>query len=143
MIYTDVISKIKTTLDGIDHIQEVFMYPLGEDNRITKYPAVICLPDSMDNEFSDSGSNHRTMRFKLWVIVNTKNIEDKVLYEEVLPKAVDAVFNAFDAGWDFNTFEGHRVWALLSSGLFSKSSDDKGSGAYAELTLTVKLNKDI
>ena len=143
MTYTQIITHIKSKLEEIPEVQEYFAHLLGKDQRAKKYPAVIFVPDTVDNEFSTNKSNHRTMNFRFWVIVNSNNIKNVDIYERILPNVVDAVLDKFDAGWDFGTVGGSRAWARMGSGQWGLSVEEKSVEAWAELVLTVRFDKDI
>ncbi len=142
-MYKDIIETIKTRLEEIPQIKQVFAYPLGDDENITQYPAVIFLPDNSDSTFSDTSSNHRILNFKLWVNVAGTQINKEKLYTQTLPVAVDAVMAKLDQGWDFGTINGHRVWCRLSSGQWSITLEEKSIVASAELNLVVRFDKQI
>ena len=91
MITAAIIQNLKARAEDIDEIQEVFMHPEGADiveivggipvykgTRVKKFPALVFLKDTIDSEFNDSGSNHRTVRFKAWVLVPCENVENAV-----------------------------------------------------------------
>jgi len=143
MIYTEVINKIRDTLKAVPQVAEVHASPQGRDADITQYPAVIFIPDSIENSFSDTGSNFRLMRFKLWVIVNANNIKSTDLFERILPNVVDGVITAFDKGWDFQRINNYRTWAKIDGGVWGLSQESKSVEAYAELNLVIKLSTDI
>ena len=140
MIYSHCIEKIRDVLESVPHVQEVHAHPLGREKRAKKYPAVIFVPDTVDNSFSDTASNHRIIRFKMWIIVNSGNVQDSDVFERVLPSVVDAVIGAFDKQWDFSTIGGHRTWARLTGGLWGLSQEEQSVEAWAELTLEVRLD---
>ncbi len=143
MIYKNVIEKIKTILENVDEVNQIYSYPLDEKERINKYPAVIFLPDDVDNNFSDTGSNHRILSFKLWAIVNTGGTSKEEVFEDILPSLVDAIIEAFDKGWDFSTIGGHRTWARINSAIWGMSLESKGLEAWAEMRLIIRLDTNI
>lgn len=142
-MYKSIIETIKSKLGEITAIQEVKAYPMGEDETFTAYPAVIFLPDNLSNSFSDTGSNHRTLQFKMWVVINGSQLDRQKLWERVLPNAVDAVMEKFDADWDFGTVDGHRVWSRLSAGITSMSVEEQSLVVTQELTLIIRFDKSI
>jgi hypothetical protein len=142
-IYTDTIAKLKSLLGEIPQVQEVFCSPLGINERISKYPAVILLPGANSVDFSDTAANHHTMRFRLWIVVSGNNTSNRTIFEEVLPKVVDAVISKIGTGWDLGTIGGHRTWVRVESGDWGSSVEDKSTEAWAEFSLIIRLDADI
>jgi hypothetical protein len=155
-ITSAIIETIKTKAEAIDEIQQVFMHPEGADmievvddkvvykgTRVTEYPALIFMKDTFSSDFADSGSNHRTINFKAWVLVPCENKESTDIWERILPNAVDAVLEKFDVGYDFGTIDGHRVWCRMDSGLQGYTPEPSGRVAWEELTLVVRLDVNI
>ena len=153
MIYSTLIDTIKAKASTIPHVAQVFMHPLGAEvidfttmkrvgTRIKKYPALIFSPSTFDNDFADTSTNHRTMRFNAWLIINAENIEKTDIYETVLPNAIDGVLSVFDKGWDFGTVDGHRAWARMATGSFGITPNDKGQEVWCEMQLVVRINVD-
>ena len=142
-IYTSVIAKIKTILESVDHIKEVHAHPIGKGARFKNYPAVVFVPSRLNVEFSDSGSNHHTMRFRMWILVQANNIANSTIFETVLPTAADAVVSAIGTGWDFGTIDGHRTWARVETGDMGYTQDENGMEAWMELDLIIRLDTDI
>ena len=152
-ITSTIIAEIKSRALAIEHIQEVFMHPEGADvidvvdgkavyrgTRIKKYPALVFLKDTTSSDFSDSGSNHREIRFKGWVIVPCDNKDSEDIWERILPNAVDAVLATFDTGWDFGTIDGQRVWCRVATGLQGYTLENNGRVAWEEINIVVRLN---
>lgn len=151
MIYSTLIDTIKTKAESVPQIAQTFMHPLGAEvidfttmkrvgTRIKKYPALIFSPGTFDNDFSDTSTNHRTMRFNAWLVINAENIEKVDIFETILPNAVDGVLSVFDKGWDFGIVDGHRAWARMASGSFGVTPDAKGQEVYCEMQLVVRIN---
>jgi hypothetical protein len=154
MIYKHVIETIKDVAESIEEVAEVFMHPLGADvvdfttmqrtgTRVKHYPALIFAPDNFDNTFSSTATNERTMQFKCWLVLETENVENITMYEEILPNAIDGVLEKFDKGWDFATINGHRVWARMSAGIFGIVAESNGREVFCEMTLIVKVQTDV
>lgn len=153
MIYSTVIQAIKDKAETIPHVAEVFMHPLGAEvidfttmkrtgSRIKKYPALIFAPATFDNDFASTNTNHRTMRFNAWLVINVENIEKIEVFESILPNAIDGVLSVFDTGWDFGTVEGHRAWARMASGSFGITPGSNGQEVWCEMQLVVRLDVD-
>lgn len=142
-MYKEIINEITTRLGEVKHIKTVINYPLAQDDRISAYPAAIVLPDTSNSVFSDNKANHRTLNFKMWVIVNGEQIDRQKLFTEVLPAAVDGVMEKFDADWNFGTNNGSRIWSRVSTGLWGLTVENKGAEAWAELNLVVRFDKTI
>ena len=135
MIYQSLIPKIKTTLENTDLVKEVFAYPTA---KITKYPAVVFYPSDFTNAYQTTVENSKEYRFRLFLVVELKNLTEANAFETVMPKVVDNIIAKFDEEWNYGTVDGHRVRALLGSGVWGVIEDKAGKEAYAELTLTIK-----
>lgn len=153
MIYSQVIQKIEDVAESIEEVAEVFLHPLGAEiidfatmkrtgSRVKNYPALIFAPDTFDNNFASTATNERTMRFKAWLVINAENIENTDIYERILPNAVDGVLEKFDAGWDFGSVDGHRMWARMASGIFGIVPEANGKEVFCEFALEVRVETD-
>jgi len=134
-MYDTLIAQIKATLESIGAIKVVYAHPVTD---VANYPAVIFFPDAFQNTFQSTADNSKVYRFHMYVVVGTNQKDNTSIFETVLPKAVDAVLAAFDAGWDGGMVGGHRVWLLVNSGLWSMSVTQSGIEAQAELTLEIR-----
>lgn len=137
-MYKSLNTKINTTLGKVKSVRKVYGYPLDQNETITSYPAVIYFPDSFDNEFHDTKSNIKFYRYKMYVVVETKNISQTDVFTDILPTVVDAIISQFDTDWDFGTVDGHRIRALINSGIWTQSVSEKGRTAVADLNLIIK-----
>ena len=153
MITAQIIQEIKERAEAIDEIQQVFMHPEGADivdiidgipvyqgTRVTKFPALVFVKDTFDSEFLDSGSNHRTVAFKAWVLVPCENKENLDIWERILPNAVDSVIEKFDTSWDLGTNDGSRIWCRVSSGIQGYTPEPDGRMAWEEIRLVVRYS---
>lgn len=136
MIYGTLIQKVSDTIATVTAIKAIYAYPT---TKVTQYPAVIFFPDSFDNSFESTKDNKKVYRFKLYVVVGAAQKDKVDIFSTVLPKAVDAVIAAFDAGWDAGTINGHRVSVLINSGAWSMAVSEEGLEATAELTVEFRL----
>lgn len=153
-ITASIIQEIKERALAIEEIQEVFMHPEGADivdvvggvvmykgSRVKKFPALVFLKDTLSSEFNDSGSNHRTVAFKAWVLVPCENTENVDIWERILPNAVDAVIEKFDQSWNLGTTDGgFRIWCRVASGLQGYTPEPEGRMAWEELSLVVRYS---
>lgn len=137
----DLIQAIKTILESIEEIQEVYMYPLPGSPK--KYPAAICVSDNIDNSFETTKDNFKVYRFKIWLQVNIAGTTEEEAFENILPGVSDAVIAKFDAEWNGGTVNGHRVWQIISGGFTGYQINEKSKTAFEELTLTVKMASSI
>lgn len=138
-IYTNLIGQIQGILDTVKatgKIKEIFAYPA---TKINKYPAAIFFPASFENSFENSNENKKVYRFKLFIVVGAKQTEVSTIFATVLPNAVDAVVEQFDADWSLTSINGHRTWIKIDSGDWTMAEDKDGLEATAELNLEVKL----
>lgn len=143
MTYIEAIDIIKTKLESITEIAEVYAYPIGEQTRLTKYPAIIFFPNNFDNAFSDTGSNEKVFNFKVYIVVNGNGTTIQNMFTSSLPKAVDAVVAKIDADWNFGTSNGYRVWAKIQNGSWTLSQQEKSLEATAELNLSIKFSNNL
>jgi hypothetical protein len=156
MITAQIIQDLKARVLTIPQIQEVFMHPEGADiveivdgapvykgSRVTKYPAIVFLKDNTDSEFSDSGSNHRRLAFKAWVLVQCGNVENLDIWERILPNAVDAVMAKLDASWNLGTEEGYRIWCKVESGQQGYTTEPGGRVAWEEMRILVRYSVSV
>jgi hypothetical protein len=143
MIYKDLITKIKTTLEGVPSVRKIYGYPLDEGETIEKYPAVIFFPDSFENQFHTTTQNEIFYQFKMYVVVETNNISQSDIFTDLLPSVVDKIIEKFASDWDMGTVGGSRVRALLNSGIWTQSVTETGRTAVAELNLVIRTLNNI
>jgi hypothetical protein len=143
MIQAEIIQKIKTLLEAVPEIGQVIAHPLDDGEKIEQYPAVIFYRDSGDNQFADTGANHRTFNFKVHLLIEANELSREELFESVLPNASDAVLEKIDIGWDFGTFDGHRAWARMSTTNAGLSIEDKSKIGWETFNLIVRLDVNI
>jgi len=137
MIHT-LITNIAAVLNGIAQLKKVYMYPIGQDQRIEAYPAAICIQDSFDNAFESTEENRKHYRFKLWIVIGCEKDTVANVFADALPKTVDAVVAAFDTAWNGGTIGGHRVRYLISNGSATLSENENAREATAELTVDIQ-----
>ena len=138
MIYKDIIAKIKETLEKVDEIGSIYPYPIGKETRPESYPFAMFFPDNIDNSFSDTASNRKTLTFQLYLTVNIANITTENVYTDVLPTLVDAVLREFDKDWDYGTsVAGYRTWCQVQNGNWGLVDSEAGLEAFANLTIQV------
>lgn len=129
------IDYIETTLEKVGSVKEILPHP---SETIDKYPCVIYFPDSFDNDFSSTKDNSKIYRFKMYIVVGSVSKTKEFIFKEVLPNVVDDVISQFDEDWNAGNIEGHRVWALMNSGVWGFGVTDKGSEAWAEMELIIR-----
>lgn len=137
-MYSTLIPQIETIIAGVDAVKAVYPYPLPGNPK--NYPAVVFFPDTFENGFNTVADNLKTLRFKMWVVVDLNGTDEEQVFTVILPNVVDKLIAAFDAAWNGGTIEGHRVWHVLDSGFWGLSEEQKAKRAFAELTLTVRLS---
>lgn len=138
-MYNILIPAIKAILEGMDEIKEVFTYPCIPK----KYPAVIMLPFSFENNFEDTENNFKIYRFKLYLEISLAGTNENIVFTTVLPKTVDAIVAKFDEEWNGGTVDGHRIWQIIDSGQWSLVVTEKSKTAEAELTLTIRMTTSV
>lgn len=134
-MYETLIAQIRDTLESVTQIKEIFAYP---ETKYTKYPAVVFYPSDLSNSFETVKENAKEYRFILFVIVDLKNVTKQRVFEEVLPRALDAVIAQFDQDWDYGTVDGHRVRALINTAFWDTQVTEHGEIAFAQLNLAIK-----
>lgn len=134
----NLIQTLETSIQEIDAIQEVYMYPLEDKPR--KYPALIVYPTSLENTFETTAENFKIYSFSMFALVNINNQTTKKVYEEILPRTLDKIVAHFDEDWNIGTVDGHRVWARVSSSSMGISNDAKSKTAFIDMTLQIKAN---
>lgn len=135
-IYKTLIGKIKTTLESVTEIAQVFDYPASE-TEITAYPCAVFFPDSVENAFETNNQDFRTYKFKLYLVAGGENITPSKLFGDVLAGAMDGVMEKFADDWNGGTIDGNRVWTKISTGNWSMRAD--GNEATCELSVEIKL----
>jgi hypothetical protein len=135
-MYSTFFPIIQATLETVGAIKDIYAYPV---EKVAKYPAAIYFPDTLDNQMHDTDRNEKVVKFKLYVVVGSAQKEKVDIFNTVLPKAVDAVLEAFDAAWDAGTIDGSRVRMLVNSGAWSMAPTPEGLEAQAELTVEFRL----
>jgi hypothetical protein len=141
MIYNTIYNKIITILEGVDKIKEIKDCPLEENEKFSKFPAVVVYPEGNTNIFDTSGSDFREYRFKMFVIVNTQGTTMENVFRNVLSNTNDEVLQAFAEGWNFSRIDGKRVWARIESGTWG-TNNEQGKIAFSEFNIIIKLSVD-
>lgn len=136
-MYTTLISKIKTTLEAVTNVKEVFSIP---KTKITKYPAVFFKPIGFTNDFETNKENSKTYRFTMMVIVGAQQTTLDNVFNTVLPNTVDAILAKFDEDWDGGTIDGHRCRIKIDSAdAWEISGEQDGLEAYAPLNVEIRV----
>lgn len=135
-IYSLLNSKIQTILEGVTKIKVIYAFPTTE---ITGYPAAIYYPSSLENSFETTSENFKIYGYKLWIVVNAEGTTVQNVFDTVMSNVMDAVLEALDDGWDFDTIGGHRCWCKVDTGLWTVSEEQNGIEVTAEIDLSVKL----
>ncbi len=136
-----IINNIKTALESVDEIAQVIPRPLGENEKITKYPCAIFYPSSSENSFHSVKDNEKTYRYELHLVVGLKNDTADNVFLTVFPTLVDAVEDNIDGGWDMGTLNGARIWKWLDSGTAGLSLE--GNEAYRTFDIRIRLLKEV
>ena len=123
-MYETFIQSIKTTLGKVGSVREIYGYPV---TKVDNYPAVVFVPDSTENQYSSTAANMETVRFRMWIIVGTENINDEIIFETLLPQVTDDVIKQFNTDWDGGDINGGRVWSIIESGTWAVSSNQRGT----------------
>ena len=136
-MYSTLIAKIKTTLESVTQVKDVFSTP---KNKLTKFPCVFFKPAGFTNDFATNSENEIIYRFLMYVIIGTQQTTKANVFDTVLPNTVDAIIAAFDAGCNYGTINGHRVRVKIDSAeAWELSQEEDGLVAYAPLNIEIKL----
>ena len=140
-MWQTLIGKIEETLTGVSLVKTIFTTP---QDKVAAYPAVFFKPAGFQNSFSSQTENDQIFRFMVLVMVGTSGSTIENAFSTVLPKVVDNIVDAFDAGWNAGTIEGHRVRVKIDSADdWQISEEDKGLVAWAPLNVEIRLLKNI
>ncbi len=131
--YQAIIQKISEVLGKVDEIQQVFAYPLGENENIGKYPCAIFFPEMVDNSYDSVLSNRRTYRFKLFLLVKLNATNQSNIFTNILPSLVDSTISQFDADWSF----GDDSWQWIDTGRVGILKQGEGKVAFFEGTINI------
>jgi len=140
MKYQEIIPLIKTTIESVPEVKQVFASP---QTRYSKFPAVIFYPADFDNVFETNAENFKTYNFVIYVIVGLKQASVDDAFTEVMPKVVDALVEKFDQEWNQGPIDGHQTWARITSGLWNTAEYQNAEIAFAQLNLGIKLLTNI
>jgi hypothetical protein len=135
-IYSNLIGQILAIIQGVASIKKIYSYP---ESKITQYPAVIFLPVDFENSFETTKENKKIYRFKMWVLLQANQSNLETIFGTELPKRVDEILEAFDAGWSMTAIAGHRAWMKIDSGEWGNDTDGKGFIVYAQFNIDIQL----
>lgn len=137
-MWETLISKIQTTLDGVENVKDAFSVP---KTKLTKYPAVFFKPTSFQNSFETQVENLAYYRFIMIVIVGTNDqMPPSTAFNTILPHTVDAIIAKFNKDWNAGTIDGHRVTVKIDSAdEWQMSEEEDGLVAYAPLHVEFRL----
>lgn len=136
-MYETLITKIRTTLEGISAIKVVLSTPTS---KLTKFPAVFFKPTGFTNAYETQNENANVYQFMLIILVGSEATTIENAFGTVLPRTVDAIKAAFDSEWDYGTIEGHRVRTVITGdGPWDIDEQQDGLIAYAPLRLEISL----
>jgi len=135
----ELIEILKTQLNTIEGIQDVYMYRDAQPNR---YPSIICNWESSSNTFETNEENMRVATFRIYVLLNVAGKSPEDISEVMIPKLYDNLSAHFDENWNGNTIEGHRTWSVLSQADSGMAIEDKSKLAYLDCILEIKYLKD-
>jgi hypothetical protein len=136
-MYATLIAQLKTQLESVTDVQEVFNYPKTD---LSDYPAIYFQPTNFDNEFETGQENMKVYRFMVLVIAGTEGSTVEHVFGTVLPAIVDGIIAKIDGEWDRGTIDGHRVRAKVDSAdQWEVSEEQDGIVCYAPLNVEIKL----
>jgi len=135
-IYTTIIEKIRTSLEGVDMVKEISSFP---NDNVKSYPGVNFYPSELENSFETNEENKQVRGFKMDIIIGGEQKSWDDIFSTILPKVVDEVINQLASDWNAGTIEGHRTWLKVDSGDWGFFQAQNGMMAVATLNLSVKL----
>jgi len=96
--YTEITPALKIIFESVSEIAEVYAFP---QSKYTKYPSLVFRPAQFLSEFDTTNQNRDVYEYDAYIVVGqTKGKTQEQLWEEVMPKAFDAINQALSAGWD-------------------------------------------
>lgn len=137
-MYETLISKIRTTLESVTNVKDVFSVP---KTKLTSFPAVFFKPAGFTNTFETQVENMAVYRFLAIVMVGTNaQLPPSTAFDTILPHTVDAIIAQFNQDWNQGTVDGHRVTVKIDSAdSWELSEEEDGLIAYAPLNIEVRL----
>lgn len=133
MNFSQIITKINTTLSSVNKIEKIYAYAT---TKIEGFPAVVYLPTRFDNSISGNRENLVEYEFTIWVIVEAMNsLATNVVISDYLAPTVDAIIEAFKSDWNFSTSD---TIVVLTGGDWTTTENENGLTFNAELKLKIK-----
>jgi len=147
-MYSTLIPAIKTILDemigtGVNPtkpLSKVYDYPTS---KVEGYPAVVFMPVSFENSYLSVQENELGFQFRLYVVCGTKVAGIEKAFNTILANTVDEIIDKFAGAWNGGTLDGHRIWYTLDTGDWYVVENEKGEEVVAELSLSIKLTRNI
>ena len=141
MAFENIRNKIKSKLESIDSIQEVFDYPTME---FKGYPATVVVTDRLESAFETTTQNRRVYIFKVFVFQQTK-VMGLQKARRIIEGVVDDIIEAFDkdqllSGISLPSNEAMIISYPLLSGIYA---DDEEKFIIGELEIKVVVSFDI
>jgi hypothetical protein len=136
-MYETLITKVRTTLEAVTNVKEVFSVPTS---KINKYPAVFFKPTGFQNSFQTQNENMAVYRFLAVVIVGARQNGLDNAFGTILPHTVDAIIDKFNTDWNQGTIDGHRVTVKIDTAdEWQVSEGQDGDEVYAPLNIEFRL----
>ena len=135
-IYRTLNTKIRTILESATKIKSIYAYPA---RQIDSYPSAIFYPSSLGNDFETTTENIKNYGYKLYIVINAEATTVENIFNTIMPNVVDQVLEELDNGWNFDSIDGHRVWAKVETGEWGITETNAGLEVYAEINLSIKL----
>lgn len=144
-MYQTIIAGLETVLNELvgagKKIGIVYSYP---ETKLTKFPAIVFYPVSLDNSYHSNEQNKKSYRFLIAVVMETGTATVKKVYNELMPAALDDVIAKLDERWNGGQIDGGRVWITIDNGdwIFAEQGPD-GPTVTAFLFVTVQFVNQI
>lgn len=136
-IYPTIYDKIQSVLNSVNRIKELHNHPTP---NITKYPAAIYYPETVQNSFETTQENLKEYIFKVYVIIGATTQKDiETIMRYTMPDTVDQLLEEIDKQWDFDTIDGHTTWAKVETGSWTVSEETNSIEIVSEFDLSVKV----
>jgi len=139
MSFVSIIAAIKSILQGITDIQEVWDYDKG---TFTGYPAVVVYPSENRNDFETTSQNRRQYVFtvRVHIPMEATGATDHEKADRVMREVLDLIIDAFDKKYTLN---GAVQLSFATPSVWGYQTRESGVIRVAEIKLTCVQLADI
>ena len=137
-------AKIKTKLEGISKLHEVFADPLSE---FTGYPAAYITPSDNTNDYETTAENLRIYTFLVRIFYAKDSADNAAALYDAMRDLVDDVLDAFDSDYMLSGVENDLDAKYTMLGLTAAPSAwvylEQTNMLMAELRISARISVDI